>query len=120
VKGAPALVISLVLVATGCGTSQPGGHPEVPSEAARPTWGGCGTHSLQNLDYVAGARGVSTLAKALMPYREPGDHLVLRPARAHRNPAWLLVDERNVIETAVEVWHTHGGWLVSMVDRCDD
>jgi hypothetical protein len=120
VKGAPALVVSLVLVASGCGTSQPGVHPQVRTEAATPTWGGCVTHSLQNLDYVADARGVSTLANALLPYREPGDHLVLRPAGAHRNPAWLLVDERNLIHTAVEVWHSHAGWLVSTVDRCAD
>ena len=119
-KGAPALVVSLVLVASGCGTSQPGAHPEVRTETATPTWGRCAAHSVQSLDYVADARGVSTLAEALSPYREPGDHLVRRPARAHRNPAWLLVDERNVIHTAVEVLRTSGGWLVSTVDRCAD
>ncbi len=115
------LVLTLVLAATGCGSS-PGSQPEAKARpaASAPTWGGCQQHSMQTIDYVADAPGADTLADALEPYREPGDHLVHRPARAHRNAAWRLVDEHDVIRTAVEVLENGHGWLVSTVDRCDE
>ena len=116
----PALVLALLLTAgTGCGSFQ---RPRAEERAgpSTPTWGGCHAHSVQSIDYGADARGASTQAKALAPYRESGDHLVRRPERPHRNPAWLLVDQHDVIHAAVETWHTDRGWVVSTVDRCPD
>jgi hypothetical protein len=30
------------------------------------------------------------------------------------------VDDRFVIQSALELWHAEHGWLVSRVERCED
>ena len=57
---------------------------------------------------------------AIAQYRQPGDHVVKRHRRPHRTAAWLLVDDRNVIHTSVELWHSQHGWLVGLVEKCAD
>ena len=100
----------------GCGTSSA---PRVdPDLAGRPSWGGCKELSSLIRDYVASAEGAKTRAAAIAQYRKAGDHVVLRPAQAHRNAAWLLVDSANVIHTSLELTHGQHGWLVSTVERC--
>ena len=123
------LVVPLLLGASACttstSTSTSAGGPDAgaavsPAPGTPPTWAACKTHSMQSIDYAADAPGAPSLADALAPYRKAGDHVVRRPRQPHRNPAWLLVDEHNVIRSALEVWHTRGGWLVGSVDRCAD
>jgi hypothetical protein len=114
--GAAATAVALV----GCGAATPVAHggPEV---AGKPTWGHCHSRVSQIADYGPDARGSASRAAALAPYRQQGDHVVLRPARrAHVPPEWLLVDDQNHIHASVELFHSSGGWLVSALEKCAD
>lgn len=109
-----------VLAACGSSSTPPGVIEAVGpvDQTHAPTWGGCHVHSTRTIDYIADAPGARTRAAALAPYRQEGDHVVVRPARAHRRVGWLLVDSRNVIHTSVELWHSEHGWLVNVVEKC--
>jgi hypothetical protein len=72
------------------------------------------------VDRAAGVAGARSLDAALAPYREDGDHVVQRSGGPHRHTSWLLVDDANVIRSAVEVAHTEQGWLVMSVASCAD
>jgi hypothetical protein len=110
------IVLTAGLLVAACGD---GSTPRVqPDVAAKPTWGGCQERSMQNIDYLAGAKGARTRAAAVARYRVDGDRVVVRPARPHRNAQVLMVDDHNVIHHALEVWHTRHGWLVSTVETC--
>jgi len=110
--GALALTVTLV----GCGDSS---RPQVdPDVAGKPTWAGCQERVDQMIDYAADARGAKTRAAALAPYRKQGDHVTVKPRHAHTNRQWLLVDDANVIHTALEMWRGEHGWLVSRVEKC--
>jgi hypothetical protein len=111
------LALTASLVACGDTSSRPAVDPDV---AGKPTWGGCQSMSSGSIDYAADARGEPTIARALAAYRKPGDHVVKRPRKPHRNAAWLLVDSRNVIHTSVEMHRGHHGWLVNLVEKCTD
>jgi hypothetical protein len=110
-------MLGVAAVLAGCGTSTetPPGEPDA---AGGPSWGGCREHSTQIIDYAAGAEGTTTRTAAIAPYRREGDHVVARAARPHRRAAWLLVDDRNVIHTSLELVHARGGWLVNVVEKC--
>lgn len=111
-----AVVLAAGLVLTACGhASLPRVEPDV---AGRPTWGGCSERTTQIIDYASGARGERSLRAALAPYRVDGDHVVRRPAHAHRGARWLLVDDRQVIHTSLELLHAERGWLVDVIEKC--
>jgi hypothetical protein len=112
-------VAALLAAVTGCGQSAASGPAGVGAGHA-PTWGGCAEHSVQAIDYVAGAKGEPTAEAAMAPYRERGDHVVVVPGHEHVNRSWLLVDDTDVIHTSLELWHAGRGWLVTMVDRCSE
>lgn len=109
-----ALCLTGTLTACGAASSSPRALANLHGD---PAWG-CRDRSAQVLDYAAGARGKPTRRGALAPYLGPGLHVVLRPREPHRNPAWLLVDDTNVIHIAVELARGEHGWLVSTVERC--
>jgi hypothetical protein len=112
----PIVAVTAGVLLAGCGASSA---PRVdPDGAGKPSWGGCTERSSLIRDYLASAEGARTRAAAIAPYRQAGDHVVLRPAQEHRHAAWLLVDARNVIHTSLELTHGRHGWLVSMVERC--
>jgi hypothetical protein len=113
---AGALALSAVLVGCGDASSRPHVDPDV---AGKPTWG-CQTRATQAIDYAVDAPGAKSRAAAIARYRVDGDHVVDRPAHAHRLPQVLLVDADNVIHHELELWHTENGWLVTMVEGCDD
>lgn len=116
VAAAGALALGAALA--GCGHSS---HPQVqPDLAGKPTWGDCQEHSMHNLDYISDAHGKPTANAALASYRTDGDHVVVVPARAHQNRRWLLVDDTNLIHTALEMQHVQHGWLVDLVETCSD
>ena len=112
----PTVVLATGLVLAACGdASSPRVDPDVGGE---PTWGGCNEHSMQIIDYMSEAPGERSVRVALAPYRADGDHVVRRPAHAHRSARWLLVDDRAVIHTSLELLHTERGWLVNVVEKC--
>jgi hypothetical protein len=116
VLAAGGLVVALTL--SGCGDSP---HPSVqPDLAGKPTWGGCREFISGTMDFVVDAPGAKSRSAAIAHYRLAGDHVVTRPARAHRNAQVLLVDEHDVIDHALELIHTDNGWLVSTVESCGD
>jgi hypothetical protein len=113
---AGALAVGVVLA--GCGhSSRPAVDPDI---AGKPTWGGCQEIAGHSVDYIAGARGGRRLASAIAPYRQHGDHVVVVPRHDHVARQWLLVDDRNLIHTALGVSHTRAGWLVDSVKECQD
>jgi hypothetical protein len=115
---AAAGTLALTRSVAGCGSSP---KPTVqPDLAAKPTWGGCKNFVGQHIDYTVDAHGAPTRAAALADYRQEGDHVVDRPKRPHRNARVLLVDDRDVIHHALELWHSQDGWLVTMVQKCTD
>jgi hypothetical protein len=121
---APATGLVLALAAAAlvaCGHSNERRAPLAESALApAPTWGGCHEFSDGFLDYAPDARGPATARLAMAAYRHDGDHVVVAPRHSHTNRQWLLVDDRNVIHAALELWHAGHGWLVSRVERCED
>jgi hypothetical protein len=109
-----ALTLGITLVACG-DTSRPAVDPDL---AGKPTWGGCSERSTQISDYTADAKGAKTRAAAMARYRMPGDHVVFRGGHGHHRATWLLVDEKDVIHTSLELVPGASGWLVSTVEKC--
>jgi hypothetical protein len=90
-----------------------------PDVSGTPVWT-CQDHVGQFIDYAAGAPGKKTRAAALASYRNEGDHVVRTPHHDHQLPRVLLVDDHDVIQVSLELWHTRRGWLVTSIERCAD
>ena len=108
--------VALGVTLISCGnTSRPQVDPDL---AGQPTWAGCHSRSVENIDYVSDALGKPTALAALAPYRTPGDHVVRRANRSAGIADWLLVDDHGVIHTSLELEHGRHGYLIGMVERC--
>lgn len=115
---AAAGALALTITMAGCGNTP---RPQLdPDLAGQPTWGGCREYSDGIFDFAPDARGPSTPRLAMASYRQEGDHVVVAPRHSHTNRQWLLVDDRFVIHTALELRHAEHGWLVTRVERCQD
>jgi hypothetical protein len=132
--GAAALLLAcLGLTACGHSSSTPQTQPEKPGTsdasgptdrvaepgAAKPTWApDCDEISIENIDYISGARGKPSRAAALARYRKDGDTVVFSRGDLHTANQWLIVDDRGHLRAEVELLHTRHGWLPSTVFKC--
>jgi hypothetical protein len=122
---AAALAATALLAGCGGPDDTPVAKDPAPTTAAapsgRPHWPteGCETRSGSSIDYAADAKGEDTAEAALAPYVPDGASVVREKARPHRAHRWLVVDGRNQIVRAVEMFGDGGkGWLVSGVEEC--
>lgn len=81
-------------------------------------WADCERTGHAFIDFVAGARGPSTVEQALVPYRTPGSHLVRSEHRADLGDTWQVVDDQGIEAQLGVLADGHGGWLVHEVEAC--
>ena len=111
-----AVVLAAGLVLAACGhASLPRVEPDV---AGRPTSVDAASATTQIIDYASGARGERS--PACRACAVPRGRRPRRPAsgHAHRGARWLLVDDRQVIHTSLELLHSERGWLVDVIEKC--